>query len=238
VGKTATAVNLADQAARAGVPTLLWDLDAQAAATWCVGRTAALSQGPDRLFRRKSPIGRETVRTAIDYLDLLPAGEALRRIDDFIDKGKSGGQLMDRLLRPFSETYALIVLDCPPSFSRLADAVIRVATRVLCPLVPAPLSLNAWRQMSARYERGRYGKGTLRPFLSMVDRRRSLHRTWTDAPPTSLRHCLRTWIPYATDIEQMSVRRQPIAAFAPRSTAADAYRRLWLEIAGDLGIRS
>ena len=153
VGKTATAVDLADQAARAGVPTLLCDLDAQAAASGCVGRTAALSRAPGKLFRRKSPIGREIVSTAFDY------------------------------------------------------------------------------------ERGRYGKGTLRPFLSMVDRRR-LHRTWTDHPTTSPARCLETWIPYATDIEQMSVRRQPIAAFAPRSTAADVYRRLWPEIAGDLGTRS
>ncbi|AGY92802.1 hypothetical protein SPICUR_09415 [Spiribacter curvatus] len=237
VGKTATAVNLADQAARAGVPTLLWDLDAQAAATWCVGAAPGLARPPAKLFRRKSPIGRETVRTRQTYLDLLPADGSLRQLDDLIDKGKDGARLLDRLLQPFSENYGLVVLDCPPSFSRLADAVVRVATRVLCPLIPAPLSLNAWRQMVARFDRGRYGRDTLRPFLSMVDRRRGLHRRWSEAPPTSLRHCLRTGIPYSTDIEQMSVHRQPLAAFAPRATATEAYRRLWLELAGDIEIR-
>ena len=237
VGKTAAAVNIAAQAAGTRVPTLLWDLDAQAAATWCLGGSPGLARPPRKLFRRKAPIGREAVRTQWDYLDLLPADESLRHLDDLVEKGKDGGRLLQALLQPFSENYGLVVLDCPPSFSRLAEAVVRNADRVLCPLIPAPLSLNAWRQMAGHFDRKRYGRDKLRPFLSMVDLRRRLHRTWAEAPPTTLRGCLRTWIPYATDVEQMSVRRAPLAAFAPRSTAADAYRRLWTELAEELDTR-
>ena len=37
VGKTAAAVNLACLAARARIPTVLWDLDPQGGASWTLG---------------------------------------------------------------------------------------------------------------------------------------------------------------------------------------------------------
>ncbi len=234
VGKTAAAVNLADQSARSGVPTLLWDLDPQGAATWCLNTRPGLGRAPKKLFRRNAPIGKERQRTSWPYLDVVPADESLRHIDQLIEKGRDGGQLLHGLLKPFSENYGLLLLDCPPSFSRLAEAVVRAADRVLCPLIPAPLSLNAWRQMEGHFDRGRYGRDKLRPFLGMVDRRRRLHRDWVEAKPTSLRRCYETWIPYSTEVEKMSLRREPLMAFAPRSPATVAYERLWAELSQDL----
>ncbi|MDR9433463.1 MAG: ParA family protein [Spiribacter sp.] len=234
VGKTAAAVNLADQAARSGQPTLVWDLDPQAAATWCLGGRPGLNETPKKLFSRKAPIGRECQRTAWANLDLIAADESLRHLDQIINKGKDGATILANLLQPFSENYSLVILDCPPSFSRLAEAVVRNANRVLCPLIPAPLSLNAWRQMTAHFDRGRYGRHKLRPFLSMVDRRRGLHRTWAEAPPTSIRGCLKSFIPYSTDVEQMSMRRAPLQVITPRSVATQAYQSLWRELATDL----
>jgi len=62
----------------------------------------------------------------------------------------------------------------------------------------------------------------------MVDRRKTLHRQLVDT-----RHdgrYLFTTIPYASDVERMAERRAPVAAFAPRSAAAGAFRQLWEEI--------
>ena len=39
VGKTAAAVNIAYLASQAGIPTLLWDLDPQGAASWYLAGT-------------------------------------------------------------------------------------------------------------------------------------------------------------------------------------------------------
>ena len=58
----------------------------------------------------------------------------------------------------------------------------------------------------------------------MVDRRRKLHREMAAAHED--------WpaIPQASVVEQMSLRRAPLAAFAPRHPAAAAFQRLWAEV--------
>jgi hypothetical protein len=45
-----------------------------------------------------------------------------------------------------------------------------------------------------------------------------------------------TVIPALSLIEQMSVRRAPVAAFAPRSTAARCYAELWAEARNRAGL--
>ncbi len=59
------------------------------------------------------------------------------------------------------------------------------------------------------------------PVYSMVDRRRTLHRKALDEQPD--------WpaIPMASAIEQMTVRRKPLGAFAPASTPAKDFAALW-----------
>ncbi|PWG65774.1 ParA family protein [Spiribacter halobius] len=236
VGKTAAAVNLAWQAARGGLPTLLWDLDAQGAATWCLGVEPGLDQPARKLLGRKSPLGREIRPTRFPALELLPADASLRHLDRELDKGSDGAERLRRMVQPLSETAGLLVLDCPPSFSRLAEAVVRLADTVLVPVIPTPLARNAWLQMRGHFDRGRYGRGKLLPFLSMVDRRRGLHRAWSDHPPEGLEDCLRAWIPYASQVEQMSVQRAPLGHFAPRAAVSHAYAGLWRALARRTGI--
>jgi len=230
VGKTAAAVNLAWLAAADGLPTLLWDLDAQAAATWCLGVGGGMEQPARKLLRGKSPLGREIRPTRFPALELLPGDATLRHLDRELGKGGDGAAQLRRLVAPLSETSGLLVLDCPPSFSRLAESVVRLADVVLVPVIPTPLARNAWLQMREHFDRGRYGRGKLLPFLSMVDRRRSLHRAWCDRPPEGLEDCLRAWIPYASQVEQMSVQQAPLGHFAPRAAVSHAYRGLWREL--------
>ena len=54
VGKTAAAVNLAHLAAREGTRTLLWDLDAQGAASFHLRVRPKLGGGVRRLVKRKN----------------------------------------------------------------------------------------------------------------------------------------------------------------------------------------
>jgi hypothetical protein len=68
------------------------------------------------------------------------------------------------------------------------------------------------------------------PFLSMVDRRKNLHRLAVEQPPKEPFPFLRNYIPYASIVEQMGVRREPLPVFAPHSPAAEAFDLLWQEI--------
>ena len=64
----------------------------------------------------------------------------------------------------------------------------------------------------------------------MVDRRKALHRRaceWSAAHPEVF---LAGQIPYASVVEQMTVRRMPLAVFAPRDPATTAFAEIWAEL--------
>ena len=146
VGKTAAAFNLACLAAEAGVPTVLWDLDPQGAASFLAGNEAAPDAGkPKALWSGDAPIGQWVQATARPNLSLIPASLTSRHLDTWLRKGSDG--TLASLLAPLSEQFALCVLDCPPSLSHLAENVLQAADRVLLPVVPTPLSLRALRQV-------------------------------------------------------------------------------------------
>jgi hypothetical protein len=66
-------------------------------------------------------------------------------------------------------------------------------------------------------------------FFSMVDHRKTLHRCacdWSAGHPEAF---LTGQIPYASVVEQMTVRRMPLAVFAPRDSATTAFAGIWAE---------
>ncbi|MDJ0926789.1 MAG: ParA family protein, partial [Gammaproteobacteria bacterium] len=68
------------------------------------------------------------------------------------------------------------------------------------------------------------------PFFSMVDLRKNLHREMLDYPPTEIGPMLQSWIPYASEVERMTLRRAPLVSFSPGGRAGLAYDALWAEI--------
>ncbi len=235
VGKTAAAVNLAWHAGQAGLPTLLWDLDAQGAASFYLGADDGLVHKPKKLLAGKSPLGREVRGTPYANVDVLPADSGLRELDRILRKMSESRKHLQGLLEPFSEQYAVTILDCPPTLSELAEQVARAADTVLVPVVPSPLSLRAWSQMQAHWDGKRGIRRRFRPFFSLVDRRRRLHREWLASPPEPLAKRLASWVPYASVVERMGLEEAPVGAYAPRSPAARAYDALLSELAGTLG---
>ena len=236
VGKTAAASNIAALAAEQGIPTLLWDLDPQGAVSWYFGNTGSSARVPKagRLVKGKTPIGKTIVPTGIDNLDLIPADVSFRNIDLQLEKHGDRDTLAD-WLEPLGEDYGLIVLDCPPSLSRLAEQVFRVSDRVLVPLVPTWLSLNSWHQMQEFIADKKLDRRKFHPFWTMADRRKRLHRELLETPPEELGQLMPGYIPYASDVERMGEKRQPVHWFAPRSTAAHSYRLLWRSLSRGKG---
>lgn len=237
VGKTTAAVNLAWLAAQSNVPTLLWDLDPQGAATWYLGVDDGFDASGKRILKGKSPIGREVRPTRYSGLEVLPADHSFRHADIRLDKDADNRKWVRQLIEPFSETYGLLLLDCPPSLSRLAEQVVQAASTVLVPMIPTPLSLQAWQHIEEHFESRKYGRGKLVAFLSMVDRRRKLHRQWLEEPPVEDGALLDAWIPYASDVEQMGLNRAPIECSGRTTKSVHAYRQLWDELAerADIG---
>ena len=70
----------------------------------------------------------------------------------------------------------------------------------------------------------------LAAFFSMVDRRKSLHRRASEWSADLPELFLNGQVPYASIVEQMTIRRMPLAAFAPRDPATSAFAGIWAEL--------
>lgn len=229
VGKSTTAVNLAYLAAASGARTLLWDLDAQAASSFAF-RVRPEVEG----FGKKSLQQIDTLTEAIkatdyDNLDLLPADFAYRKLDRFLQRLGRPDRDLTEVLQKLGRGYTYVLLDCPPGLSILSENVFVAADLILVPTIPTVLSLRTLsRLVEHAGHRGNETKVTA--FLSMVDRRKALHRhicQWAGQYPEFF---LPAQVPYASVIEQMSVCRMPLATVAPQDAAAIAFDTLWYNV--------
>ncbi|WP_296931570.1 AAA family ATPase [uncultured Marinobacter sp.] len=230
VGKTAAAVNIAYLASQAGYSTLLWDLDPQGASSWYLaGADKIKGHKLSHLLKGKTPIAEFIHESDYENLDFIPSHTSFRNLDVKLDQ-EDGGNLIKQWLAPLSEETSLVVLDCPPSLSRLSEQVLKAADEVFVPVIPTWLSLNSWKQLLEFAKDKKLKPGKLHPFYSMADRRKGLHRELINAQDEILPKGLKTIIPNASVVEKMGEEGTPVELLAPSSVAADAYRRLWKEI--------
>lgn len=234
VGKTAAAVNLAYLAGQAGVRTLLCDLDSQCSATFYFNVAPELKGSARSFAKGGKAVLRSIQPTAYDNLDILPADISHRNLVLAFEELKHSKRRLAEVLEPLQERYALLVLDCPPTIGLLADNVLNAADRLLTPLVPTTLSFEAHRQLLAFAREEGHREALILGFLSMVDRRKKLHRDLAAAAATQFPGMLAAAIPYTAHVERMGIAREPVPAFAPRSEAARAYQDLWTEVAAYL----
>ena len=221
VGKTTLAVNLAWSAAvRSTRRTLLWDLDAQSAASFLLGADTHGRNEAQAVFAKALNPAKLVRRTATPRLDVLPADASLRGLDRFLfdlDKKKRLLRLLERLGRD----YDRIVLDAPPGLTETSEQVLRAADVILVPLIPSPLSRRALDEVVAYLDRNKARRGPILPVYNMVDRRRSLHNAALEAHPD--------WpaIPMASAFETMSAEPDSVGRLRPGSPAAIALQALW-----------
>jgi chromosome partitioning protein len=221
VGKTTFAINLAWASASISKRrTLLWDLDPQAASSWLLSTDQVSRDAAQAIFSKDVDIHKLIQPTTVPGIDLIAADTSLRNLDHLfreMDKKKRLAKLIDQLGRD----YDRIILDCPPGLTETSEQVLRAADLIVIPVIPSPLSQRAMGEV-ARYLVQRGGQhAPILPVYSMVDRRRSLHRAAMEEQPG--------WaaIPMASAIEQMTVRRKPLGAFASGSPAAKEFASLW-----------
>lgn len=232
VGKTTLAVNLAWSAAMLSARrTLLWDLDPQAASSWLVGGDDTGRDEAQAVFARDVPPDKLIRATATDRLDLLPADASLRGLDRFFF-GLGKKKRIAKLIAALARDYDRIVLDCPPGLTETSDQVMRAASLILVPVIPAPLARRALDEVMAHLAREHGRHAPVLPVFTMVDRRRALHLAALAEQPD--------WpvIPMSSAIEAMTVRRQPIGAFAAKSPAGLAIASLWQGIERKLASRA
>lgn len=230
VGKTATAVNLAALAAAAGHRTLVWDLDAQGAATHCFRLRPKLKGGAEKLFGGDRELRAAVKATDHERIDVVPADPSLRNADVMLASARKPKRLLRRLLTGAGRRYDVVVLDCAPGLGAATEAVVAVADLLLVPVIPAPLGLRAFDHFADFVVAETGSSDLLAPFLSLVDRRKPLHRR-IEAELAGDRRFLRASVPMSSAVERMGDEQVPTVDAAPRSLAALGYRELWSEVA-------
>jgi cellulose biosynthesis protein BcsQ len=230
-------VNLAALSAADGRRTLIWDLDPQGAATFLFRVRPKVKGGGRKLVRgRRDPLS-VVKGTDIEGLDLLPADFSYRHLDLALDRTKRPHAGVSRVLEPLAEEYDVAILDCPPSISLVSENVFAAADVLLVPLVPSTLSVRTFEQLHTFLGGQNEAAPAVLAFLSMVDRRRKLHRELAGSLPTELPGVAAAGIPVASAVELMGSRRRPLVDSHPRSPAARAYMALWAELSDLLAAR-
>lgn len=230
VGKTATVVNLAYLCAQEGYSTLVWDMDPQGAASFYFRIKPKVKGGGRRLLTKKHALEDAIKGTDFNNLELLPADFSYRNLDLLLEDTKHPHQRLRKLLFPLMTQYDFIFLDCAPSISLASESILYAADIVLVPTIPTTLSLRTLYQLLRFCYKHEITNMRLIPFFSMVDKRKEMHRMILSDPPKTPEPVLKTWIPYASEIEKMGVHRAPVGSFAPHGIASRAYQALWAEI--------
>jgi len=229
VGKTASVVNLAALSAARGRKTLLWDLDPQGAASWYLQADENRKGTAKKLLKPKSAAAGITP-SAIKNLWVLPTRQDQHHLEHLLAEKKDSGFRVAKVLDGLLDEFEEIWIDTPPGLSLLADNVLRASDMILVPIVPTHLSLRTWHQLKAHLMSARIKPGNVSAFLTMVDRRRVLHRNFAEKHRSELPELLEPQIPYASLIEQMGDTRMPSVLTNARHPASRAYMSLWRAI--------
>ena len=135
VGKTTTAVNLADALARRGFRVLLIDMDPQANSTSSLGvdKHALTASVYDTLLQ-DTPLDDVIIGDAAPGLDLAPASPGLAGAEvELVAQIAREYRLRDALT-PVRDRFDYILIDCPPSLSLLTVNGLAAADGIIIPV--------------------------------------------------------------------------------------------------------
>ena len=220
VGKTTMAVDLAWRfSQRGGHETLLFDLDPQGGAGFLLGHEERKVQRAISAFHHaKAP--RDLIEpTKFEGLSLIGADQSLRDLP--VQLARIGAKKrLAQMLSFMKGDYPRIVLDCPPMINEVSEQIMEAADLIVVPLPASPLAARAFGFIRKELAK-RPGHPPVLPVLSMYDKRRKLHR-WVRENAAA------NWpvIPQSSYVEQVAVRREPIAAFANWSPASQGFEQL------------
>lgn len=236
VAKTTTSVNLAAALAGPRRRVLLVDLDSQASASkWCGIDRARLKPSTATCLLDRYPAQQAVRPTSTPHLELITGSAELANADVALCERAGRESVLRQMLQRLKPRYNVIILDCPPGMSLLTVNALVAADALLVPVPPRHLAVDGLVDLVGIVEtvRGRLGaRGRLLGILFVVVEGRSRREA-------ELRERLRaeyrdgifhTEIPASPAVESAAASTQTVLTFAPRSTVADAFRRLAGEV--------
>ena len=226
VGKTTTAVNLAFLAAEQGISTLLVDMDAQAAASYLFRLDSKVGARAKKVVAAKKSLTDEILASDYLGLDILPASLSFRKLPVLLAEGKGDKEQVGVMLKRVGRRYDLVVVDAPAGLTLESEEIVRASDLLLIPIVPSPLGVGSYEKFRT-FVRSHSKKTRVRAFLSMVDRRRTLHREMSETLQADAKQVWPIEIPYSSAVERMTTERSPLSRIKRPGRSLAAFRGLW-----------
>ena len=173
--------------------------------------------------------------TKVTNLDLITGSVELASADLALAEVSGRELTLKLVLQRIRQQYDIIILDCPPNLSLLGVNALVAADALIVPVTPQPLAVEGLVSLLASVETVRLrlngGSHLLGILLTMVDPAarkgpalvKQLREQYGD-------DVFRTEVLASRALEEAPMSKRTVFQFAPRSKAADAFRRLAGEV--------
>jgi len=227
VGKTTTAVSLADGFAKSSAKTLLMDFDPQCNATSGLGLEPAADGG----FLRSDAI----VPARIPNLDVLRGSRNTADIEVLLRTQPDEAVRIHDQIQQMVRQYDYVLFDCPPSLGHLTQLALFSSTEIFIPIQCEFFAMEGLTQMITVIKKVMEQKPEQLEFggivLTMYDASLELtHEVEREVRDFFGEIVFKTVIPRDAAISEAPSHGKPILDYAPRSRGARAYMELCMEI--------
>ncbi len=236
VGKTTTSVNLAAALAAPRRQILLVDLDSQASASlWCGVARSRLKPSSASCLLQQFPVQQAIRTTQVSHLDLITGSVELASADLALANVAGRELTLKNLLQRTRQSHDIVILDCPPNLSLVSVNALVAADAIIVPVPPQHLAVEGLVSLLSSVEKVRTKLATrarvLGILLTMVDPAKPVALELRERLRAQYRDLVfHTEIHASRALEEAPGSAKTIFQHAPRSRAADAFRRLAGEV--------